>query len=85
MFPGTGEQLANIGFLHLKDLCDLGIGVVEGLAKDGKINHRVTMPTATGSWATSIDCVNQLITDLVQPTAEMGRVIGAVGIRNPSN
>src|SRR6185503_4150561 len=31
-----------------------------------------------GSWASSIESVNTLIGDLVQPTTEVGRVIGAV-------
>ena len=32
----------------------------------------------TGSWAASVDAVNTLIADMVHPTAEMARVIGAV-------
>ena len=36
------------------------------------------MPAATGSWAASVDAVNTLIADMVHPTAEMARVIGAV-------
>src|SRR5437762_698651 len=33
---------------------------------------------ATGSWSECIDSVNTLIADLVQPTTEVARVIGAV-------
>ncbi len=33
---------------------------------------------ATGGWESSIRCVNELIEDMVQPTAEVARVIGAV-------
>jgi len=36
------------------------------------------LPNATGSWAANIDMVNDLIGDMVQPTGEMARVIGAV-------
>ncbi|MDT8067100.1 MAG: HAMP domain-containing protein [Terriglobia bacterium] len=52
--------------------------VYDAVAREGRINTRISLPTASGSWATSVNSVNQLITDLVQPTAEMGRVIGAV-------
>jgi len=31
-----------------------------------------------GSWAESVDLINDLIADLVQPTKEMARVIGSV-------
>ncbi len=48
------------------------------VGKDGKIGHRAQLPNATGSWAASVDAVNNLIGDMVQPTAEMARVIGAV-------
>ncbi len=48
------------------------------VGKEGKITHRAKLSNAGGSWATSIDTVNTLIADLVQPTSEMARVIGAV-------
>ncbi|HZZ34073.1 MAG TPA: HAMP domain-containing protein, partial [Phenylobacterium sp.] len=50
----------------------------ETVGRQGKINHRARLPAAQGSWATSVDAVNTLITDMVHPTAEMARVIGAV-------
>ncbi|MGZ3369752.1 MAG: HAMP domain-containing protein, partial [Caulobacteraceae bacterium] len=50
----------------------------EVVGKQGKINHRAKLPGASGSWAASVDAVNNLITDMVHPTAEMARVIGAV-------
>jgi signal transduction histidine kinase/HAMP domain-containing protein/CheY-like chemotaxis protein len=48
------------------------------VGRQGKINHRAKLPAATGSWAASVDAVNTLIADMVHPTAEMARVIGAV-------
>ncbi|MDP1913283.1 HAMP domain-containing protein [Brevundimonas sp.] len=50
----------------------------EMVGRQGKINHRARVPAATGSWAASVDAVNTLIADMVHPTAEMARVIGAV-------
>ncbi|MDX2099376.1 MAG: HAMP domain-containing protein, partial [Leptolyngbyaceae cyanobacterium bins.59] len=52
------------------------IGRVVG--KEGKITQRASIGDAGGSWAASVDSVNNLITDLVQPTAETARVIRAV-------
>src|SRR5215831_18727656 len=48
------------------------------VGKQGKIGYRAKFPNATGSWAANIDMVNDLIGDMVQPTGEMARVIGAV-------
>jgi len=48
------------------------------VGRQGKISHRARLPTAQGSWAASVDAVNTLIADMIHPTAEMARVIGAV-------
>src|SRR6185295_6943163 len=48
------------------------------VGKEGKINHRASIGEFTGSWAATIGSVNTLIGDLVHPTSEMARVIGAV-------
>ena len=48
------------------------------VGRQGKISHRAKLPAAQGSWAASVDAVNTLITDMIHPTAEMARVIGAV-------
>ncbi len=52
------------------------LGTVVG--KEGKIGQRGRVAGATGGWATSVNSVNTLIGDMVQPTAEVARVIGAV-------
>ena len=48
------------------------------VGKEGKISQRGRIKTATGSWESAIRSVNDLIEDMVQPTAEVARVIGAV-------
>src|SRR5450755_803049 len=45
---------------------------------DGKLSQRVELRGSDRVWAESIDSVNSLIEDLVRPTSEMQRVIGAV-------
>jgi HAMP domain-containing protein/signal transduction histidine kinase/ActR/RegA family two-component response regulator len=52
------------------------IGRVVG--KQGRITQRASLGDVSDSWADAIGSVNDLIGDLVQPTSEMARVIGAV-------
>ncbi|MEQ1955157.1 HAMP domain-containing protein [Mesorhizobium yinganensis] len=48
------------------------------VGKDGRIGERGHVRNATGSWESSIRSVNDLIEDMVQPTAEVARVIDSV-------
>ncbi len=48
------------------------------VGKEGKINQRVAVKGAEGQWAANVESINALIDDLVWPTSEMARVIGAV-------
>nr|WP_317109375.1 response regulator [Chroococcidiopsis sp. SAG 2025] len=48
------------------------------VGKEGKIYERASISGAKGSWQASVNSVNTLITDLVQPMAETTRVIRAV-------
>jgi methyl-accepting chemotaxis protein len=50
----------------------------QAVAKEGKINQRARMGEFGGSWFQMMECVNSLIDELVRPTSEMSRVIGAV-------
>ncbi len=52
------------------------IGRVVG--KEGKTTHRAAIGNTGGAWSGCIESVNTLIVDLVQPTTEVARVIGAV-------
>src|SRR5436305_93869 len=48
------------------------------VGKEGKINERLSISGATGSWAERVNSVNTLISCLVTPISETSRVIGAV-------
>jgi HAMP domain-containing protein/signal transduction histidine kinase/CheY-like chemotaxis protein len=48
------------------------------VGKEGKLKQRGSLGEVGGSWRASIDSVNALIDDLVHPTSETARVIGAV-------
>ncbi len=49
------------------------------IGKKGHLNHRVALPrSAKGSWASGVDSINTLISDLVTPTIEIAHVISSV-------
>src|SRR6195952_590404 len=67
------------------DVVEQNAGMAEELSrlrqvvgKEGKLKQRAALREARGFWGESIDCINALIDDLVHPTSEVARVIGAV-------
>jgi HAMP domain-containing protein/signal transduction histidine kinase/CheY-like chemotaxis protein len=50
----------------------------DSVGREGRINQRASLGEVGGTWAESTKLINDLIADLVQPTSEMARVIGAV-------
>src|SRR5205807_1825563 len=48
------------------------------VGKEGKLSQRLTLGDVDGFWRESVESVNDLIDDLVHPTSETARVIGAV-------
>ena len=48
------------------------------VGKEGRLKERASVPNASGFWRDSADSINSLIGDLVHPTSEVARVIGAV-------
>src|SRR5919197_4957509 len=52
--------------------------IVNVVGKEGRLSQRASLGEVSNSWAGAIQCINVLIGDLVQPTSEMARVIGAV-------
>src|SRR5438132_58041 len=71
---GTLNGLIELNQRLTKDLQRLS----KVVGKDGKVTERASIGDVSGSWATCVDSVNSLIGDLVKPTAEVTRVIGAV-------
>ncbi len=48
------------------------------VGKEGKLKQRAVLSERRGFWGESIESINALIDDLVHPTSEVARVIGAV-------
>ena len=49
------------------------------VGKEGKLKQRAILSERRGFWGESIDSINALIDDLVHPTSEVARVMGAQG------
>ena len=81
---GNEGIVAEIGEV-LNDIIDLNenmanefVRVRNIVGQEGKMTERVSIGSVKGAWATSVDSINHLIADLVQPTTEMARVITSV-------
>ncbi len=48
------------------------------VGKEGKLKQRMSVPGAVGGWADEVAAINMLIDDLVWPTTEVTRAVGAV-------
>src|SRR5678816_183116 len=48
------------------------------VGNEGKLKQRMHVPEGRGSWADGVSAINTLIDDLVWPTTEVTRAIGAV-------
>jgi HAMP domain-containing protein/CheY-like chemotaxis protein/signal transduction histidine kinase len=80
-FTGTSGKIADT----LNEIIELNerlAGEIERISnvvgKEGKLTQRAQIPNGGGSWSSVADAVNSLVVDLVQPTNEISRVIGAV-------
>src|SRR5579863_3361356 len=73
----VADALNDILELNQKMMSELA-RISKAVGKDGKITQRATIGSVTGSWADCVESVNSLIGDLVQPSTEVARVIGAV-------
>src|SRR5215510_3804972 len=54
------------------------VRVSKVVGKEGKLKQRMNVPEAIGGWADEVAAINMLIDDLVWPTTEVTRAIGAV-------
>src|SRR5579859_3810392 len=48
------------------------------VGKEGKLKERIRVPGAAGGWADEVAAINTLIDDMVWPTTEVTRAVGAV-------
>jgi HAMP domain-containing protein/signal transduction histidine kinase/ActR/RegA family two-component response regulator len=77
MLAQAGELLNDIIGLNEHMASEL-VRVGKIVGQEGRMTERASVGPARGEWAQSMNSVNQLISDLVAPTNEVGRVITAV-------
>jgi signal transduction histidine kinase/HAMP domain-containing protein/CheY-like chemotaxis protein len=80
-WTGLAGKVADV----FNDVVELNAGMASELSrlrqvvgKEGKLKQRASLPESRGFWGESTQCINALIEDLVHPTSEVARVIGAV-------
>ncbi|PWU00999.1 MAG: hybrid sensor histidine kinase/response regulator, partial [Terriglobia bacterium] len=52
--------------------------IANSVGKEGRTNQRANLGNHGGGWASCVDSINGLVGDVVQPSTEIARVIGAV-------
>src|SRR5882757_2930427 len=69
----------------INEIFDMNLRLREELArlgstvgKEGRISERAALPDSVGDWRACVESLNDLIGDLVRPSTEVARVIGAV-------
>ncbi|HEY3072899.1 MAG TPA: HAMP domain-containing protein [Candidatus Limnocylindrales bacterium] len=79
--PGVGGQIAAT-FNEIVDLNQTTAAELKRITRivgrDGQFRQRAVIGPANGGWAGNIEAINQLITDLTEPSVETSRVLGAV-------
>ncbi len=80
-YTGVAGEIAealNGAVSHSESLCNALGRISRSVGKEGRLGQRARLLGAGGAWQMCVDSVNELVEDLVQPTTEVGRVIGAV-------
>ena len=80
-FTGTQGKIADTlnEIIELNERTSSEIERISNVVgKEGKLNQRMQAASTAGAWGVTSEAINSLVTDLVQPTNEMSRVIGAV-------
>src|SRR5580658_8145497 len=57
-----------------KEMARLSVSV----GKEGRLKQRMSVPGLIGGWAVKAESINTLLDDLVRPTSDVARTIGAV-------
>src|SRR5262249_18999314 len=75
---GKGADTFNEGIELNERMANELERISRGVGKEGKIDQRASLGAGRGSWEGALISLNALLGDLVHPTSETARVIGAV-------
>src|ERR1051325_10240194 len=76
--PGKIADVLNDIFELNENMADELSRVSTAVGKEGRISQRAALSGGSGNWGACVESVNSLISDLVQPSTEIARIIGAV-------
>jgi CheY-like chemotaxis protein len=76
--PGKGADAFNAIVEHNERLAAELERMSRVVGKEGKLAERADLGDVRGGWGACVESVNALVGDLVHPTSETARVIGAV-------
>jgi HAMP domain-containing protein/CheY-like chemotaxis protein/signal transduction histidine kinase len=71
------DAFNDVAYLHSR-LTEEVVRVSTSVGREGRMMERATMGDVTGGWVVTVNSVNSLISDLMQPTTEVARVIESV-------
>ena len=80
-WPGTDGRIAeafNQTIAHEDRIAQEVMRLSVAVGKEGRLKQRMSVPSALGGWASKVDSLNTLLDDLVRPTTDVARAIGAV-------
>ncbi|MCG2593117.1 HAMP domain-containing protein [Ramlibacter sp. XY19] len=80
-WPGTNGRIAeafNRTIHHAQIVTREADRMSASVGREGRLSQRMAVPGAVGAWASQVESLNTLIDDLVRPTADIARTIGAV-------
>src|ERR1700712_5165327 len=80
-WPGSEGRVAeafNQCVAHESRISHEGARLSSTVGKEGRIQQRMAFPGAIGGGAEKVESINSLLDDLVRPTTEVARTIGAV-------
>ena len=80
-WAGTDGQIAeafNQALAHQDRITREVTRLSVAVGKEGRLKQRMSVPGAIGGWAAKVDSLNTLLDDLVRPTTDVARTIGAV-------
>ena len=81
VWDGTDGQIAeafNQALAHQDRITREVKRLSEAVGKEGRLRQRMAVPGAIGEWAAHVESLNTLLDDLVRPTTDVARTIGAV-------
>jgi len=80
-WSGINGQIAeafNLALMHQDRITREVERLSVAVGKQGRLKQRMSLPGALGGWAVNVDSLNTLIDDLVRPTSDVARTIGAI-------